>query len=114
MRERRGHHVMLASVPCMVVEANNVRCNNTVQLGSRTVNVFLVNGHITEYHTSHFIQSVANSCAVALPIQCDMEVTKHTPIHRNMTKRPNTQHTRIINNKTIRRTSQGRNFTVRL
>jgi len=75
MSEQSGHHVTLASVPCIVVEAINVRCNNTVRLGSRTVNAFLVDGHITEYHTSHFIQSVANSCTVALPTWCDMEVT---------------------------------------
>ena len=87
MRERSGQHVMLASILCIAVEAIKVRCNNTVQLGSRTVNAFLVNGHITEYHTRHSIPSVANSCAVALPIWCDMDVTKHTPIHRNMTKR---------------------------
>ena len=75
------------AILCIVVAAINVRCNNTKQIGSRTVNVFLVNGHITEYHTRHFIQSVANSCAVALPIWCDTEVTKHPPIHRYMTKR---------------------------
>jgi hypothetical protein len=87
MSERSGHRVMLASVPCIVVEVIKVRCNNTAQLGSRTVNTFLVNGHIIEYHTSHLVKSVANSCAGALPIWYDMEVTKHTPIHRNMTKR---------------------------
>lgn len=85
MSERSGHHVMLASILCIVVEAIKVRCNNTVQLGSRTVNAFPGNGHIIEYHTSHSIQSVANSCAMVLPIWCDMVVTKHTPIHRNMT-----------------------------
>lgn len=71
---------------CIVAESINVIWNKNARLDSRIAHALLLTSDIIQYDRNNFTQSIA-TYGVALPMWYDMNVMKHTPIHRNMTKR---------------------------